>query len=242
MAKINLLPWRQELRKQRKQEFLAINMAVALVALAIVLFFHMLVSSQISDQEEQKAFIKSEIDVLDRQIAEIDELQKRKDELLARMKVIQDLQGRRPVIVRVFDDIVRATPEKVYLTLIERKDNKFTISGVAESNNQVATLLRNLNASAWFKNPVLESVAASGGGRMQPPQRQRPNPESRYPSLTSPRQMTLCCQWNWRRLTRPKKARLRTPRSRMTRKRRGRPNEAQEHRSGEWQQGRQEEV
>lgn len=165
MAKINLLPWRQELRKQRKQEFLAINMAVALVALAIVLFFHMLVSSQISDQEEQKAFIKSEIDVLDRQIAEIDELQKRKDELLARMKVIQDLQGRRPVIVRVFDDIVRATPEKVYLTLIERKDNKFTISGVAESNNQVATLLRNLNASAWFKNPVLESVAASGGGK-----------------------------------------------------------------------------
>lgn len=161
MAKINLLPWRQELRKQRKQEFLAINMAVALVALGLLLFFHMLVSSQISDQEEQKAFIKSEIGLLDRQIAEIDELQRRKEELLARMKVIQDLQGRRPVIVRVFDDIVRAVPEKMYLTLIQRKENKFTISGVVDSNNQVATFLRNLNASAWFKNPVLESVTAS---------------------------------------------------------------------------------
>ena len=108
MAKINLLPWRQELRTQRKQEFLAINMAVALVALVLLLFFHMLVSSQIGDQEEQKAFIKSEIVVLDKQITEIDELQRRKDELLARMKVIQDLQGRRPVIVRVFDDLVRS--------------------------------------------------------------------------------------------------------------------------------------
>ena len=161
MAKINLLPWRQELRTQRKQEFLAINMAVALVALVLLLFFHMLVSSQIGDQEEQKAFIKSEIVVLDKQITEIDELQRRKDELLARMKVIQDLQGRRPVIVRVFDDLVRAVPDKLFLKLIERKDNKFTITGVAESNNQVATFLRNLNASAWFKNPVLASVTSS---------------------------------------------------------------------------------
>lgn len=161
MAKINLLPWRQELRTQRKQEFLVINMAVALVALVLLLFFHMLVSSQIGDQEEQKAFIKSEIVVLDKQIAEIDELQKRKDELLARMKVIQDLQGRRPVIVRVFDDLVRAVPDKLFLKLIERKENKFTITGVAESNNQVATFLRNLNASAWFKNPVLASVTSS---------------------------------------------------------------------------------
>lgn len=164
MAKINLLPWRQELRKQRKQEFLAINMAVALVALGLILFFHMFVSAQISDQEERKAFIKSEIELLDRQIVEIDELQKRKDELLARMKVIQDLQGRRPIIVRVFDEIVRATPDKLYLSLIERKDNKFTISGVADSNNQVATFLRNLNASSWFKNPVLGSVAANDEG------------------------------------------------------------------------------
>ena len=161
MAKINLLPWRQELRKQRKQEFLAINMGVALLALAILLFLHMMASSQLGDQEERKAYIKSEIDLLDKQIAEIEELQKRKDELLSRMKVIQDLQGRRPVIVRVFDEIVRSTPDKLYLTSIERKGDQFKISGNAESNNQVAAFLRNLNSSAWFKNPVLGNVTSN---------------------------------------------------------------------------------
>lgn len=160
MAKINLLPWRQELRKRRQQEFLAINMTVAVVALILVVFFHLLVASQLSDQAERKAFIKSEIDVLDGQIKEIDDLQKRKDELLARMKVIQDLQGRRPVIVRVFDELVRATPDKLYLSLFQRAGDKFSLEGVADSNNQVSTFLRNLNASSWFKNPVLQNVKA----------------------------------------------------------------------------------
>lgn len=161
MAKINLLPWRQELRKQRQQEFIAINAAVALTAAALVMFFHIMVSGQLSDQEKRKAYIQSEIATLDGQIKEIDDLQKRKEELLARMKVIQDLQGRRPVIVRVFDELVRSVPDKVYLTLVERKGDKFNIEGFAESNNQVSSFLRNLNASDWFKNPVLSEVKAT---------------------------------------------------------------------------------
>lgn len=161
MAKINLLPWRQELKKQRQQEFVAINIAVALAAAAIVMFFHILLSTQLSDQEERKAYIQSEIAMLDGQIKQIDELQLRKDELLARMKVIQDLQGRRPVIVRVFDELARAVPNKVYLISVVRRDDVFTIEGYAESNTQVSTFLRNLNASTWFKNPVLSTVVAS---------------------------------------------------------------------------------
>jgi type IV pilus assembly protein PilN len=121
MAKINLLPWRQELKKQRQQEFIAINAAVALSAAAIIMFFHILLSSQLSDQEERKAYIQSEIATLDGQIKQIDELQARKDELLARMKVIQDLQGRRPVIVRVFDELARTVPDKVYLVSVHAK-------------------------------------------------------------------------------------------------------------------------
>ena len=158
MAKINLLPWRQELRKRRQQEFLAINMTVAVVGLILVVFFHLMMSTRLSDQAERKAFIKSEIDVLDGQIKEIDELQKRKDDLLARMKVIQDLQGRRPTVVHVFDDMVRAVPDKLYLTNFERTGDKFKIEGIADSNNQISSFLRNLNASPWFKNPVLEKV------------------------------------------------------------------------------------
>jgi len=160
MAKINLLPWRQELKKQRQQEFAVINAAVALSAAAIILFFHMMLSSQLSDQEGRKAYIQSEIAMLDSQIKQIDELQTRKEELLARMKVIQDLQGRRPVIVRVFDELVRSVPNKVYLLSVKREGDKFMIEGIAESNTQVSSFLRNLNASEWFKNPVLSTVTA----------------------------------------------------------------------------------
>ena len=160
MAKINLLPWRQELNKQRQQEFVAISAAVALTAAAIVLLFHVLMSAQLSDQEERKAYIQSEIATLDSQIKQIDELQSRKEDLLERMKVIQDLQGRRPVIVRVFDELAHAVPDKIYLTSFIRVGDTFTIEGTAESNTQVSTFLRNLNASTWFKNPVLANVTA----------------------------------------------------------------------------------
>lgn len=160
MAKINLLPWRQELRKQRQQEFVAIVVAVAVIAIGIVLFAHMALSKQVSDQLERNSYIRAEISTLDSQIKEIDELQKRREELLARMKVIQDLQGHRPVIVRVFDEFVRAMPDGVYFRTIERKGDVFSISGVAESANQVSTLMRNLESSQWFKSPVLSKVAA----------------------------------------------------------------------------------
>lgn len=160
MANINLLPWRQELRKQRQQEFVAILMGIAMVAVAIVLFGHMVLSKEVSDQEERNQYIKAEIGKLDGQIKEIDELQDRREELLARMKVIQDLQGRRPVVVRVFDEFVRVIPDGVYLTSLERKGESFSMTGIAESPNQVSSLMRNLDASPWFKNPQLSTVAA----------------------------------------------------------------------------------
>lgn len=165
MAKINLLPWRQELRKQRQQEFIAILLGVVMVAVALVLFGHMALSKQVSDQEERNQYIKAEIGKLDTQIKEIDELQKRREELLARMKVIQDLQGRRPVIVRIFDEFVRVMPDGVYLTSLERKGDVFSLTGVAESANQVSNLMRNLDASPWFKNPQLSTVAADANAR-----------------------------------------------------------------------------
>lgn len=160
MASINLLPWRQELRKQRQQEFLFILGAVAAIAVALVLFAHVALSTQVSDQEERNQYIRTEISKLDGQIKEIDALQKRRDELLARMKVIHELQGRRPVIVRVFDELVRVIPDGVYLATLERSGDEFKLTGMAESANQVSALMRNFDASPWFKNPVLSTVAA----------------------------------------------------------------------------------
>lgn len=167
MANINLLPWRQGLRKQRQQEFIVILIGVAVVAIALVLFSHVALSRQVGDQDERNQYIKSEIGKLDGQIKEIDALQKRRDELLSRMKVIQDLQGHRPVIVRVFDELVRVIPDGVFLTSLERTGDGFRMSGVAESANQVSNLMRNLESSPWFKNPVLSTVAteqAAGAG------------------------------------------------------------------------------
>lgn len=167
MSTINLLPWRQELRKQRQQEFVAILAAVALVAVGLVLFSHVALSKQVSDQEERNQYIKSEISKLDNQIKEIDALQKRRDELLARMKVIQDLQGRRPIIVRVFDELVRVIPDGVYIKTLDRNGDSFRLTGVAESANQVSNLMRNLDASPWFKSPQLSTVAADSSAAAQ---------------------------------------------------------------------------
>jgi type IV pilus assembly protein PilN len=160
MAHINLLPWRQELRKQRQQEFIAILAAVALVTIGILLFAHVVLSTLVSDQEGRNRFIKGEIDRLDVQIKEIDEIQKRRDELLGRMKVIQDLQWHRPVIVHIFDEMVHVMPDGVYLTTLERSGDTFKMTGIAESANQISNLMRNLDASPWFKNPMLSNVVA----------------------------------------------------------------------------------
>lgn len=164
MANINLLPWRQELRKQRQQEFIVILVAVAGVAFMLVLFAHLALSNQVGAQIERNQYVQAEIQKLDGQIKEIDELQKRRDELLARMKVIQDLQGRRPVIVRVFDELVRVLPDGVYVKTLSRTGDGFQMTGVAESANQVSNFMRNLDASPWFTLPVLSTVVAQSTG------------------------------------------------------------------------------
>ena len=100
-------------------------------------------------------------DALDKRIAEIVTLQKEKKELLARMDVIQQLQGNRPIIVRVLDQIVRTVPDGVFYTALGAKQNTISISGIAESNNRVSSLMRRLDASDWLENPNLTGVTAA---------------------------------------------------------------------------------
>jgi type IV pilus assembly protein PilN len=168
MAKINLLPWRQELRQVRQREFFVVIAGVAVIAGFLVLVGHTYLGNKISAQDERNAYVQSEITKLNDQIQQIDSLQKRKDELLARMKIIEDLQGRRPVVVRVFDEFVRAIPDGVYLKTLERQGDTFKISGVAETKNEVSNLMRNLDASPWFKNPALSSVSEDTKGGAAP--------------------------------------------------------------------------
>jgi len=161
MANINLLPWREELREQKKREFYLVSAFVALIAIALLLVADFVISGQIDAQNRRNSYIANEITVLNAQVTEIRDLQKRRTQLLDRMRVIQELQGNRPIIVRVMDQLVRTIPDGVYYTSLNSQDGVISIRGVAESNNRVSSLMRNLDASAWFSSPNLDSVRAA---------------------------------------------------------------------------------
>ena len=163
MAKINLLPWREQRREQQRKEFLVILGSVAAAGLLAALIGHLLINGQIDYQNERNQYLKTHIAALDKQVAEIKELQARRNQLIDRMKVIQDLQGTRPLIVRIFDEIVRTLPDGVYFRGMERTGQQITLRGTAESNNRVSSLMRRLDASEWFSEPTLKGVKANPG-------------------------------------------------------------------------------
>lgn len=161
MAKINLLPWRQVYREEKKREFLGVIAVVFCVAALAAYAWVSSVEASIENQNSRNRLLEQEIAKLEAQVKEISELKKVRDDLLARIKVIQDLEGTRPVIVRYFDDFARSIPDGVYITLMDKKGTSITIEGVAESYNRVASFMRNLDSSDWFAAPNLTSVTAA---------------------------------------------------------------------------------
>lgn len=162
MTTINLLPWREERRKQQQQDFIIMLAVAAAIGIAVFFGWKMVVDGKVENQLSRNNYIERELSQLDQQIKEISELEKRRADLVSRMNVIQDLQNNRPYIVYMFDQLVRTLPDGVYYTSIERKGGIFTIAGIADSNNRISALMRNLNESAWFKDPDLRTVAAAG--------------------------------------------------------------------------------
>ncbi len=168
MAKINLLPWRQERRSLLKRQFLVVLAGAAIFGGAIVYFADVAVSRQIATQQQRNHFIQDEAAKLESQISEIRLLQEQRKHLVERMKVIQELQGNRPVIVRIFDELVRTMPDGVFYTKLTRTGDTFNAEGYAESNNRVSNLMRNLDASPWFKEPNLSKVEAIDPAKKKP--------------------------------------------------------------------------
>lgn len=160
-TKINLLPWRAELREQKKKEFLAVLGASAVVGLLVFAVWYMTIAGLIDHQKQRNEKIQNEISLLDQKVAEIESLKKQRNDMIDRMKVIQSLQGTRPLIVHIFDELVNKLPDGVFFTRVERKGDKILISGTAESNNRVSTLMRDLNNSEWMRNSVLTKVQAN---------------------------------------------------------------------------------
>lgn len=160
MPHINLLPWREELRRRRQKEF-GIRVTMAVVAmLGIVALVHMQYSNKISFQKERNEFLQGEIKKLDEKIAEIKALDEEKERLIARMEIIQELQASRPEIVHLFDELVATLPEGVYYKKITQQERTLTLQGMAQSNARVSSLMRNLNDSDWLKSPSLIEIKA----------------------------------------------------------------------------------
>jgi type IV pilus assembly protein PilN len=158
--RVNLLPWREQLREEKKQEFLNVLVGVLVFAGVIVFAVDRFYNSSIDNQNARNNFIKSEISVLEDKIAEIKLLQQKRAELLARMKVIQELQGNRPIIVRIFDEMARQLSDRVFFTTLTYSGNKMNIRGVAESNNRISSQLRNFDESEWFTGPNVTEIDA----------------------------------------------------------------------------------
>ncbi|MBX9756095.1 MAG: PilN domain-containing protein [Pseudomonadaceae bacterium] len=166
MARINLLPWREQLREERKQRFLVTLAGVLIVAAGVVFLGDQYLSGAIEQQSARNDFVRKEIAVLDARIKEISELKTRRQQLLERMKIIQDLQGNRPIIGRVFDQLVRTLPDGVYFTGLKMTGKNIAIVGASESNNRVSSLMRNLDGSDWLTAPNLTEVKADTPGEM----------------------------------------------------------------------------
>src|SRR5690554_6492625 len=166
MARINLLPWREQLREERKKQFLSILVLIVIVAGLLIFLGDRSLNGQIDDQNARNEFLKKEIQLLDGRIKEIEQLQAQRTQLLDRMKIIQDLQGNRPIIVRVFDELARTLPDGVYFTAVNMKGPVINIKGGAESNSRVSNLMRQMDASDWLTAPNLTAVKAVTQGAL----------------------------------------------------------------------------
>lgn len=160
MAHINLLPWRERLREERKREFLSILVGVVIIAAGLLFLVDRYFNGEIDTQTARNDFLRGEISLLDEQVAEINQLRQQKEDIRSRMNVITDLQGTRPVIVRIFDELVKTLPEGVYYESLVRTDNTIAIEGVAESYARITELMRRLDDSNWFMNADLDDISA----------------------------------------------------------------------------------
>jgi type IV pilus assembly protein PilN len=158
MPRINLLPWRDQQRRERKLAFF-VALGVAAGAAAVVAFVaYLLLGSMIDAQDRRNDKLQVQIKELDKQIEEINDLDAQKQRFIARMQIIEKLQRSRPEVVHLFDELVKEMPDGTYLTSIKENGVKLKLEGVAQSSTRVSTLMRNIAASQWLRNPELEVV------------------------------------------------------------------------------------
>jgi len=164
MAHINLLPWREELRKQRNQNFYTLIGVAAGVMVAIIAMIHLQIQSDIDHQNRRNSLLQNEIKIVDGKIKEIKDLEKKKQQLISRMEIIERLQSNRPEVVHLFDELAHLVPDGLYMRSVLQKSRLLTIKGVAQSNARVSAFMRALDQSIWFEEPNLLVIKAEKKG------------------------------------------------------------------------------
>jgi len=160
MTRINLLPWREMLRKEKQRQFASIAISAVVLMGMIVLYIHLHIGAQIKAQNARNNYLNQEIASVEKKIKEIQVLESEKRSLLSRMNVIQQLQGKRPEIVHLFYELMRNVPSGIYLTAVTQKGSSLVIEGVAQSNARVSAFMRNLDLTDWLQEPRLEVIQA----------------------------------------------------------------------------------
>ena len=163
MPRINLLPWRDQQRKERKLAFFVALGGAAFGALVAAFAGYLLLKSMIGSQEQRNEQLRAEIKHVDRQIEEINDLETQKQRFIARMQVIEKLQRSRSEVVHLFDEIAKTMPDGTYLSSFKEDGKKLKFEGVAQSSTRVSTFMRNISASQWMKDPELEVVESKAG-------------------------------------------------------------------------------
>ena len=165
MPRINLLPWRDELRQKRKKEFFLAILAAALVGAALTFGTKLYYRGLIENQQGLNNMLRAEIAELDKQIAEIEGFEAQKNRLLERMEIIEELQVLRPEAVHLMDELVNVLPSGVHLTSVTQQARNIEILGINQSNTRLAAMLRNVDdGSEWLREADLHVINTTGSG------------------------------------------------------------------------------
>jgi type IV pilus assembly protein PilN len=165
MAKINLLPWRADRRKQREREFYMMLGASVVAAVLAVLLWVWWMGARIDNQDARNAYLKDQIHQLDGKLEKIKDLEKTKSKLLSRKQIIEQLQASRTQMVHLFDELVKTVPDGVRLRSLKQTGDTLTLEGVAQSNASVANYMRNLDASPYLTRSDLKKTEAKGSDK-----------------------------------------------------------------------------
>lgn len=162
MARINLLPWREELRKKRQQDFLiAMGAGVGLTCILFgLVYLH--IESLKEYQTQRNNRVQDEITMVEKKIAEIKNIEEKKAKLNEKIDLIQELQASRPKIVHLFDELRKVTPTGIYLSSLTQKGVELTVVGKSESNSRVSEYMTAIEKSFWLTEPKLKFVKGLG--------------------------------------------------------------------------------